>query len=224
MGLFSRFKDLVRANVNDVISKAEDPEKSLNLYIEDATEHLRDFSSEVNRFEAERIMTEKRLREAEQAAVDWHEKAKLALEQNREDLARKALEREQHEKDQIEKLRTDLASSEQTSVEMKEQFQLLQEKLQEAKERRDDLVRRNRRAMAEEGAAKAINEINTNDPLSKFDSMAEKVERKEAEARASYTTLTSSVNYEMDQLRKNQNEAEVDDALSQLKAELDKKD
>ena len=220
MSLVSRLKDLVRANLNDLISKAEDPEKSLNLYIDDATENLRQFSVEVNRFEAERILIMDRIRACEAAIADWHSKAKLALQQNREDLAQKALESEQKETKRLEHLQSERVEAEQTSAQMKEQYQLLEQKLAEAKERRDDLVRRNRRAVAQKDAADAVTGLNKDDPLSKFDRMETKVERREAEAQASYTAMTSSLSYEMDQLKKAELKSEVDDAMAKLKQEL----
>lgn len=220
MSLVSRLKDLVRANLNDLISKAEDPEKSLNLYIDDATENLRQFSVEVNRFEAERILIMDRIRACEAAIADWHSKAKLALQQNREDLAQKALESEQKEKKRLEQLQSEWVEAEQTSAQMKEQYQLLEQKLAEAKERRDDLVRRNRRAMAQKEAADAVTGLNKDDPLSKFDRMETKVERREAEAQASYTAMTSSLSYEMDQLKKAELKSEVEDAMAKLKQEV----
>ncbi|MCF8565936.1 PspA/IM30 family protein [Alicyclobacillus tolerans] len=220
MSLVSRLKDLVRANLNDLISKAEDPEKSLNLYIDDATENLRQFSVEVNRFEAERILVTDRIRTCEATIADWHSKAKLALQQNREDLAQKALESEQKEKKRLEQLQSERVDAEQTSAQMKEQYQLLEQKLAEAKERRDDLVRRNRRAVAQKDAADAVTGFNKDDPLSKFDRMETKVERREAEAQASYTAMTSSLSYEMDQLKKAELKSEVDDAMAKLKQEL----
>ncbi len=220
MSLISRLKDLVRANLNDLINKAEDPEKSLNLYIDDATENLRQFSVEVNRFEAERILIMDRIRTCEAAIADWHGKAKLALQQNREDLAQKALQSEQMEKKRLEQLQSERINAEQTSVQMKEQYQLLEQKLVEAKDRRDDLVHRNRRAMAQKEAADAVTGLGKDDPLTKFDRMETKVERREAEAQAAYTAMTSSLSYEMDQLKKTQLNSEVEDAMAKLKQEI----
>ncbi|QQE78450.1 PspA/IM30 family protein [Alicyclobacillus sp. SO9] len=221
MSLFSRLKDLVRSNLNDLISKAEDPEKSLNLFIEDASEHLRQFTVEVNRYEAERIRVEKQTEQCQKSAKEWHEKAQLALKQDREDLARKALEQEQKEQNRLEELNAELVNMEQTSKELKEQHRLLQEKLEEAKEKRDDLVRRNRLAKAQQGAASSLNKAGKEDPFAKFDRMADLVERREAEAKASYNTMTGTLSYEMDQLKKEQLNSEVDDALAKLKAETE---
>lgn len=223
MAIFSRLKDLLRANLNDLISKAEDPEKSLNLFIEDAAEHLREFTIEVNRYEAERIRVQDQIKHSEKSAVEWHRQAELALKQNKEDLARKALEQEQKEKNRVEELNSELVEMNQTSEQLKEQHRLLQEKLAEAKDKRDDLVRRNRLAKAQKGAADSLNGASKDDPFAKFDRMADIVERREAEAKASYTTMTGSLSYEVDQLKKEQLHSEVDDALAKLKAEMEAK-
>jgi len=220
MSIFSRLKDLIRANLNDLISKAEDPEKSLNLFIEDASEHLREFTIEVNRYEAERIMVQDRIKQSQNSAADWHKQAELALKQNKEDLARKALEQEQKEKHRSDELNNQLVGMNQTSEQLKEQHRLLQEKLAEAKEKRNDLVRRNRLANAQKGAADSLTGVTKDDPFAKFDRMQDIVERKEAEAKASYATMTGTLSYEMNQLKKEQVNAEVNDALEKLKAEM----
>lgn len=220
MSLLSRFKDLVRANLNDLISKAEDPEKGLNLFIEDAAEHLREFTMEVNRYEAERIRTEKQIARCETSTREWHEKAALALSQSREDLARKALEQEQQEDHRLQELKTELASMEQTSKELKEQHRLLEEKLEEAKVKRNDLIRRSRLAKARMDAANALGNTSSNNPFAKIDRMEDIVERREAQAEASYSSMTDNLAYEMDQLKRQQSDSEVDDALAKLRDEV----
>ena len=220
MTLLNRLKDVVRANLNDLIGKAEDPEKSLELYIEDATEQLRQYKVEVSRFEADRLQLVDQIKHCQAAVDDWHEKAKLALRQNQEDLARKALERETHEKNRLSKFQEELTETEQTSGQLTEQLQLLQEKLEEAREKRDDLVRRNRGAVAQKGAADAIAGVSLDDPLSKFDRMEEKVEWREAEANAAYVGMTSGLDYEFEKLKQAQHSSEVDDALEKLRAEV----
>lgn len=221
MSLLSRLKDLVRANLNDLISKAEDPEKMLNLFIEDATEQFRAFGVEVNRFEAERLLIVDQIKTCESLIKDWHAKARLALSQSREDLAKQALEKEQKEQAKLTRLQEDLVQAEHTSSQMQEQYRLLQEKLEEAKERRDDLVRRNRLAAVQKQAAEAVSGLNLGDPLSKFDRMEDKVQRKEAEAMAASTTMKASLNYQFDQLERVKSNQAVDDALEKLRAELD---
>ena len=221
MSIMSRLKDIVRANLNDLISKAEDPEKSLNLFIEDASEHVREFSVEMNRFEAERIMVQDRIKQTEKATSEWHTKAALALTQSKEDLARKALENEQKEKSRLEELSTELVNMNQTSEQLKEQYRLLQDKLQEAKEKRDDLIRRARLAKAQQGATESLSGARKTDPFAKFDRMQDIVERREAEAKASYQAMTGTLSYEMDQLKRDGLTSEVDDALAKLKAEMD---
>jgi phage shock protein A len=220
MTLLSRFKDLVKANLNDLISKAENPEKSLNLYIEDAAEHLREFTVEVNRYEAERFMIQDRIKKSQHSTMEWHRQAELALSQHREDLARRALEEEQKEKHRVDQLENELTTTNETAEQLKEQHRLLQEKMEEAKEKRDDLIRRNRLANVQKRVADALSGVNSHDPFARFDRMEEVVQRKEAAARASYSTMTGTLSYEMNQLKKAQQEVEVDEALTKLKTEM----
>ena len=220
MSILSRLKDLARANLNDLISKAEDPEKGLNLYIEDACEHLREFTVEVRRFDAEQIMVQEKIRSFTDTAADWHKQAELALTQGRENVARQALLQEQKATNQVQSLQSELRGLEDTAKQLHDEHQLLQEKLEEAKVKREDFIRRNRLANAQKGASNAFNGLGKDDPLAKFDRMEEVVERREAEAKSAYLSMTGSLSYEIRELKNEQLNSQVDDALSKLKEQL----
>ncbi|QSO48874.1 PspA/IM30 family protein [Alicyclobacillus mengziensis] len=224
MGLFERLRDLVRANVHDVAAQADDPEQSLNRFIDDATEHLRDFRVEVNRVEAGRIEMVRQMNDSQTAIEEWHAKAKQAFEQGREDLARNALEQEQREKEQVEHLTAEQKSIEASLVVLKEQLQKLEERLMEAKQKRDELMRRNRMAVAQKSAAESLSGLTLDDPLSKLGRMEEQVERREAEAEASYSLMNEEfegdLSSQLAHVKKLTSEMKVDDALERLKDEL----
>jgi phage shock protein A len=220
MGLFGRLKDLVRANVNELTEQAEDPEQSLNVFIDEATEHLRDFAVEVTRVEAGRVEIVRQIKDSQTAIEEWHRKAKQALEQGLEDVARKALEQEQHEREQVEQLLTEQNSQEASLAVLKEQHQKLQERLTEAKAKRDELVRRNRIAVAQKSAAMSLSELGPDDDaLSKLSRMEEQVERHEAEAEAHNSLLNEDLSSQLADIKKRASEVKVDDALERLKLE-----
>lgn len=91
MGLFTRVKDLVQANVMDLVNKSEDPEKMLNLYIEQASDEVRNFQIQVNRAVADKIQLEERIETLNKEIAQRTEQAGLAVQQGKDDLARTAL-------------------------------------------------------------------------------------------------------------------------------------
>ncbi|MGB9846634.1 MAG: PspA/IM30 family protein, partial [Desulfotomaculales bacterium] len=93
MGIFSRLKDLLEANISDLLNKAEDPEKMLNLYIERAGEELKEFNVQVNRAVADELALRQKIEASEKEIESWASQARVAVQQGRDDLARVALER-----------------------------------------------------------------------------------------------------------------------------------
>jgi len=221
MGLFTRLKDVLNANLGDLISKAEDPEKMLNMYIERATEEVRNFSVQVNRAVADRILLAEKIAENKKAVEELSQQAALAVQQNRDDLARTALSRKKNAEQNLVDFSGQLTEQEQIVKDLQENFQLLSEKLEKAKEERDNLVMRQRRAQTMKRASDALSGMG-NDPLADIDRMRDRVQRTEAEAKASRLTASSSFDAQMEDLKRSSGSLEVDDELAKLKASLQK--
>lgn len=222
MGLFQRLKDLLEANISDLINKAEDPEKMLNLYIERATEELKEFNIQVNRSVADELQLRQKIEAAQKEAQSWITQAKVAVQQNRDDLARIALDRKQTAEKTLEDLRLQLADQQKAVEELRANYRILEEKLNKARTEKDSLVMRQRRAKALKQAGEAVKEISSSSALGDLDRMRDKVDRLEAEAKATSLSLTSSVEDEFDKLKKDAQNTAVDDELARLKAELGK--
>lgn len=222
MGLFKKLKDLLEANISDLINKAEDPEKMLNLYIERATEELKEFNIQVNRAVADELQLRQKIEAAEKEIQSWMNQAKMAVQQSRDDLARIALERRQTTEKNLEDLRLQLADQQKAVEELRSNFRILEEKLNKARTEKDALVMRQRRAKAMKQAGEAVQEIASSSALGDFDRMRDKVERLEAEAKATSISLTSSVEDEFEKLKKDSQKQVVDDELAKLKAEMNK--
>jgi len=222
MGLFKRLKDLLEANLTDLISKAEDPEKLLNLYIERATEELKEFNIQVNRAVADELALRQKIEAAGKESESWTAQAKVAVQQGRDDLARIALERKQTAQANLESYRAQLAEQEKAVTELRQNFRLLEEKLNKARAERDQLVIRQRRAAALKEASEAVREVAGGSALSDFDRMRDKVERLEAEARAGSLAMGGSVEDEFEQLKKTAQQQSVEEELARLKEELKK--
>ncbi|MBE3588697.1 MAG: PspA/IM30 family protein [Thermoanaerobacteraceae bacterium] len=224
MGLFKRLKDLLEANLSDLISRAEDPEKMLNLYIERATRELKEFNIQVNRAVADELMLKQKIEAAGKEIESWSTQARVAVQQGRDDLARTALERKQVAQASLESYQSQLAEQQKAVAELRENYRLLEEKLNKARAERDQLVIRQRRAKAMKEANEAVQEVAGGSALADFDRMRDKVDRLEAEAQASRVSLSNAVEDEFARLKEEAGKQAVEDELARLKAELGRKE
>ncbi|GBF34771.1 phage shock protein A [Desulfocucumis palustris] len=224
MGFIKKFKDLLEANLNDLLNKAEDPEKMLNLYIEKATEELKDFNVQVNRAVADELLLKQKMEAAEKEITSWMTQAKVAIQQNRDDLAKIALDRKQTAEKTLEDLKIQLTEQQTAVAELRENYRLLDEKLSKARAEKDALIMRQRRAQAMKQAGEAVKEVASSSALGDFDRMKDKVARMEAEARATSLSLNNTVEDEFENLKKEAQKQSVEDELARMKAELSKKD
>lgn len=226
MALFNKLKDLLQANINDLVNKSEDPEKMLNLYVERASEEVRNFQIQVNRAVADKIQLEENIKAARKEIAQRTEQATLAVQQGKDDLARTALTLKKQAEASLADYEAQLAEQERAVADLQENLRLLNEKLEKAKMERNNLVMRQRRAQTMKKANEAVSGLSNDDPLAKFDRMKEKVERNEAEAKASKVMV--STNYSLDdqfaELEKGKAASEVEDELAKLKAELSPKE
>jgi phage shock protein A len=223
MGLFGKVKDLLQANIMDMVNKSEDPEKMLNLYVERAMEEVRNFHIQVNRAVADKIQLEERIevlvREIELRATQ----ATLAVQQSKDDLARTALTyKKQAEASRID-YESQLMDQAKAVEDLQENLRILTEKLEKAKVERNNLVMRQRRAQTMKNANEAISGLSTHDPLADIDRMKDRVQRMEAEAKASRTMVnTNTIEDQFEGLQKSKANLEVEDELTKLKAGLNK--
>ncbi|MDR1618648.1 MAG: PspA/IM30 family protein [Treponema sp.] len=185
MGIFSRIKTLISSNVNDMISKAEKPEKMLNQLIIDMNEQL----IESKRAVAMAIADEKKLeREKDNQAAqaqEWERKAMLAVQAGKDDLAKEALLRKQ-EYDKAAAEYQKQWSAQKVSVDkLKETLRELQNKIEEAQRKKNLLIARAKRAEAQQKIQSTISSVSGNrTAFDAFDRMAAKVDQMEAEADA----------------------------------------
>jgi len=221
MGLFSKVKDLLQANIMDMVNKSEDPEKMLNLYVERAVEEVRNFQIQVNRAVADKIQLEERIAGLDKEIELRTGQATLAVQQGKDDLARTALTyKKQAEVGKLD-YETQLVDQAKAVDDLQENLRILTEKLEKAKMERNNLVMRQRRAQTMKNANEAISGLSTHDPLADIDRMKERVQRLEAEAKASRTMVdTNTIEDQFAELEKSKANSEVEDELAKLKAGL----
>lgn len=226
MGLFSRVKDLLQANVMDLVNKAEDPEKMLTLYVDRATEEVRNFQIQVNRAIADKIQLEERIATLTKEIAQRTEQAGLAVQQGKDDLARTALTLKKQAETSVLDFQTQLTDQSKAVEDLQENLRILTEKLEKAKSERNNLVMRQRRAETMKKANDAISGMSTHDPMADMDRMKDRVDRMEAEAKASRTMVNTgnTVEDQFAELNKSKANSEVEDELAQLKAQFKKEE
>ena len=185
MGIFSRLKTLISSNVNDVISKAEKPEKMLNQLIIDMNEQLIESKKAV----AMAIADEKKLeREKDNQfaqAQEWEKKAMLAVNSGKDDLAKEALLRKQEHGQAAAEYQKQWEAQKASVDNLKESLRELQNKIEEAQRKKNLLVARAKRAEAQQKIQNTISSVSGNrSAFDAFDRMAAKVDQMEAQADA----------------------------------------
>jgi phage shock protein A len=184
MGIFSRLAQLIKSNLNDLISKSEDPEKMLNQVVLDMSNQLTEAKKQV----AVSIADEKRLaKQVEQEAAnsaEWERRAMMALRAGNEELAKEALARKK-EHDQLAVTLRDQWGKQKAAVDqLKKALRLLNDKIEEAKRKKNVLIARKKRAEAQKSIQDTMSGLRDQSAFETFDRMAGKIDQLEAEAEA----------------------------------------
>jgi len=185
MGIGDRFVRLVKANVNEMLNKAEDPEKMLNQIVEDMQKELVEFRQTYAEVAANTKRLEKQLAQAENLTDEWLRRAKLALEKGDEEAARAALERKNQQEETANSLRSQTQSQAEAVQQLFNQMQQLEQKISEAKAKKDQLKARAQTAKVSTKINDMLSKSTSKGALEAFDRMQEKVETMEAQAEVS---------------------------------------
>ncbi|MGB3694839.1 MAG: PspA/IM30 family protein [Spirulinaceae cyanobacterium] len=217
MGLFDRLSRVVRANLNDVVSKAEDPEKILEQSIIDMQEDLIQLRQAVARAIATQKRTEQQHNKNQEEANRWQQRAQLALTKGDENLAREALSRKKSYAETAGTLKAQLEQQNGQVATLKRNLIALESKISEAKTKKDMLKARVSAAKANEQLQGAISNMNTSGSMAAFERMEEKVLEMEARSAAVGELAGSELEGQFKQLESG---SDVDDELAAMKAQL----
>ena len=215
MGLLDRVSTLVRANLNDLLDRAEDPEKVIKQLLIDMNNQLIQVKTQVAAAIADEKKLYARYQEAQTQADEWQRKAELAVEKGDDDLAKQALARRNSYAQTAQGFQEQWQAQSAQVQTLKDALRTLESKIGEAETKKDLLIARSRRAKAEEQVHRTIGNIRGVGALSDFERLEDKVEQQEARA-AAYTELsTDTLETKFATLEQ---ESEVDRQLAELKA------
>lgn len=184
MGLFSRLGTLIRSNINELINKAEDPEKMLNQVLVDMKAQLVEAKKQVAVAIADEKRVKKQYEQEAAKAAEWERKAMLAVKAGDDNLARAALARKQEHDEVAETLRQQWEAQKQSVEQLKAALRGLDNKIEEAKRKRNILVSRQKRAEAQRTINETLSNINSTSAFDTFERMSDRVTQIEAEAEA----------------------------------------
>jgi len=185
MGIFDRMKTVISSNINDMINKAENPEKMLNQLVIDMNQQMIESKKAVAMAIADEKKLERELIEQKRLSEDWERKAVIAVKASRDDLAKEALVRKQEAETYYLQLKPQWEAQKVSVEKLKDTLRQLQNKIDEASRKKNILIARAKRAEAQEKIQKTLASVSGNtSAFETFDRMAKKVDELEARADA----------------------------------------
>lgn len=215
MGIMDRLSNLIRANVNDLIDRAEDPEKMLDQILRDMNSNIGVARTQVAAMIAQEKELELDLQQTQKLSAEWGNKAKKAVDAGKDDLAREALRRKRDNEQNSLVYQQQLTAQEQTVEKLKSQLKQLEQKYSSTLSHRDALIARSRRARAQKEVAEKISAFSPMDPTSDLDRMERKIRSSEAQAAA--LTEIGDESYET-QFRELEMDDDIEAQLQALKS------
>ncbi len=230
--ILGRISQLISANINAMLDSAEDPEKMLDQLVRDFTNNIAEAEDAVAQTIGNLRMLEDDAKEAHAAATDWGDKAKAASKRADElrtagntseadkfdNLARIALSRQISYEEQAKTLDTQVASQTVIADQLKDGLNKLRAKREELVQKRDELVSRAKMAQAQEKVQTSLKEVSVMDPTSELSRFEEKIRRQEALVRGRDEVAASSIEEQFKSLESDEQNAEVETRLAELKS------
>ncbi|MEI6713928.1 MAG: PspA/IM30 family protein [Verrucomicrobiota bacterium] len=216
MGIFTRFRDIVSSNINAMLDAAEDPEKMIRLMIQEMEETLIEMKSSCAGSLATRARLERSVEETRQMVTKWEANARLALERNREELAREALQEKRRHADQLHTLELELKGSGDLLKDHQTQIAELEKKLTLARERQRLLVQRHVQAHQKFRAQSQMRDYDRGNSVLRFDQFEARIDQMEAAAGLVRPPESATLDERFAVMKKDE---EIEKDLQRLKSE-----
>jgi len=217
MGIFERLWRIIRANINSLVSGAEDPEKILEKTLTDMQNDLVKLRQAVAQAIATQKRTERQCYQAQSTADEWYRRAQLALQKGQENLAREALTRRNSYQETATVMKVQVEQQKQVVEKLKQNMRQLEQKISEAKLKKNIYIARARSARASEKLNEMLGSVNTGNALSAFEQMEEKIIQLEAKSEAMADLGIDSLEKKFTSLE-GDNDIEIE--LKAMKAEI----
>ncbi|MBN8848991.1 MULTISPECIES: phage shock protein PspA [unclassified Sphingomonas] len=220
MGIFSRTRDIVAANMAELLDKAEDPAKMIRMIILEMEETLVEVRASAARTIADSKEMRRHIAKLEGLEANWTEKAELALSKDREDLAKAALVERQKATDMVDQLRAEVKVLDDALRSSEEDIAKLQAKLREARAKQNNIATRLESANNRTRLREMWNGPRTHEAFSRFDMLERRVD--EAEGRADAMGLGAQPKTLEEEIAELKSADKIDAELAALKARLSK--
>jgi phage shock protein A len=215
MGIFSRFTDIVNSNINAILDKAEDPEKIVRLMIQEMEDTLVEVRSAAARAIADRKEVTRKLESLEREASEWQDKAELALDKNREDLAKAALAEKARARKSAEALGAQQQAVSEGLEKLNGDIASLETKLADAKARQQALIARHQTVSKRLEVRKRLHDYRIDDALVRFEHFERRMDDIEGHVEAYDLGGKKGLAEEIDELESND---AVEQELEDLKS------
>ncbi|MBX9813509.1 MAG: phage shock protein PspA [Proteobacteria bacterium SG_bin5] len=220
MGIFSRTRDIIAANVTDLLDRAEDPRKMIRMIIVEMEETLIEVRASAARTIADQKEMRRHIAKLEQLQANWTEKAELALSKGRDDLAKAALVEKQKAADMCEQLQTEIGVLDETLKAAEDDITKLQTKLREARARENSIAARLESAQNRYRMRDLYAGVKMQDAFSRFETLERRVDM--AEGRAEAAGLGAAPKTLEEEIAELRSTDKVEAELAALKARMGK--
>lgn len=216
MGIFTRFRDIVSSNINAMLDRAEDPEKMIKMMIREMEDTLVELKSSCAGIIAERKKLARKLEEIKSRAALWAERAQLAVDKGKDNLAREALVEKRRFSELAEAITEEISGHGGIIDQYQEDIRELEQKLASAKEKKRILVQRHKHASGKKRAQQDIRRMDSTETMARFEGLERRIDQMEAEAEMVNFGKKPTLEEEFDNLTTDE---EIEDELEKLKAE-----
>lgn len=216
MGVFTRLRDIVSSNINAMLDAAEDPEKLIRLMVQEMEDTLIEVKANCAGAIAARKKAERAEAAARAAIAEWQDRAGLAIDRGREDLAREALKEKKKYQEKADLFGEEVAACGDLVDQYKQDIAAVEEKIQAARDKHRLLVQRHTRARNHKAAQTTLRKADSLEAIARFDRLENRIERMEAEAALVDPSSNASLMEKFEELR---GDDAIDQELAALKAQ-----